>query len=36
MITRSSPLTQLKVSGRILPIASVSGLVDAIFTEQFE
>lgn len=33
---RSSPLTQLKVSGRFLPIASVSGLVDAIFTEQFE
>ncbi|KAK6071027.1 putative aldehyde dehydrogenase [Seiridium cupressi] len=34
--TRSSPLTKLKVKGRYLIIASVSGLVDAIFTEQFE
>ncbi|KAK6062339.1 putative aldehyde dehydrogenase [Seiridium cupressi] len=36
VLDRISPLTQLKISGRYLPIASVSGLVDAIFTEQFE
>ncbi|KAK9422114.1 putative Aldehyde dehydrogenase domain-containing protein [Seiridium unicorne] len=36
VLDRTSPLTQLKISGRYLPIASVSGLVDAIFTEQFE
>ncbi|KAH8197353.1 hypothetical protein TruAng_008483 [Truncatella angustata] len=33
---RTSPLAHLKISGRYLPIASVSGLVDAIFTEEFE
>ncbi|KAI1849467.1 hypothetical protein JX265_012716 [Neoarthrinium moseri] len=36
VLDRSSSLTKRKISGRYLPIASVSGLVDAIFTEQFE
>ncbi|KAH8664057.1 Aldehyde/histidinol dehydrogenase [Xylariales sp. PMI_506] len=36
VLERSSPLVKSKLSGRYLPIVGVSGLVDAIFTEQFE
>ncbi|KAK8047746.1 hypothetical protein PG996_015810 [Apiospora saccharicola] len=36
ILDRSTPLMDMKISGRYLPIATCSGLVDAIFTQQFE
>ncbi|KAK8041325.1 hypothetical protein PG994_014332 [Apiospora phragmitis] len=36
ILDRTTPLMDMKISGRYLPIATCSGLVDAIFTQQFE
>ncbi|CAJ2507695.1 Uu.00g088810.m01.CDS01 [Anthostomella pinea] len=36
IIDKNTPLMNIKISGRYLPITTCSGLVDAIFTQQFE
>ncbi|KAI5917315.1 Aldehyde/histidinol dehydrogenase [Camillea tinctor] len=36
VLDRNTPLIKMKISGRYLPIATCSGLVDAVFSHEFE